>query len=49
MTRKAAVETREDNIRHNRRENADIVPLGVTEMADSMDPYPSPTEERPTK
>ena len=45
----AEVETQEDKIRHNGRENVDSVPLGVTATAALMDPSPSPTEERPTK
>ena len=49
-----ALVTREDKIRHNGRENVDSVPLGGTEMVDSMAPSPSPadkplTKKRPTQ
>ena len=48
-TRTAAVETPEDNIRHNVRENIDGVPLGVTATAGLMATSLYPTDERPTK
>ena len=44
------VEMREDNIRHNGRENVDSVPLGGTATVASTAPSLSPAdEERPEK
>ena len=44
-----AVETREDKIRHNGRENIDGVLQGVTSTAALIDLYPYPAEERTTR